>query len=218
MSMIRRWGFTEIFAHWLLIIGVLINIVTGLPLFDQSLFGFLTPLWQQLYIPYNLTLHIFAAFLLVAAAVIHVASKAVTRKPTEAMLTNKDLSDLGAIMKHWFNSSSKYPELGFHHPGEKAVFWLAAVLGLLMTGASGFIMWLQPSVWLNLAVLIHDLGFVLMTALIAGHFIFALSHTQVLTAMLATGKVPVSWAEQWHPLWARKKIAELKTGPAAAGD
>ena len=208
--MIRRWGAIDRLTHWLLMIGVTIEIVSGLPLFSANWFGFLVFLWHNRLLGYPL--HIFAAVALMGAVGIHIGYRLIKRERSEMWLTQKDLKDLTIIGKHWFGITKEYPELGFHHPGEKFVYWFAAVLGLLSSGLSGLLMWLGPASGLfSLALLVHDMGFVLMTALIAGHFLFSITpgNADVLRAMLVTGNCRLSWAQKHHPLWARKTTQEV---------
>jgi len=239
VSFIRRWSVVDRLTHWLLLIGVTIEILSGLPLFSNTYFGFLLPLWTSSVVAYPL--HIIAAFALVGAVAIHLVYRLI-RRHSQMWMNAKDWNDLGAIAKHWVGLSKDYPELGFHHPGEKLIYWFGAVLGLLATGASGLILWLQPTTvggtalggsallagqgqFFTLALLLHNLGFTLMTALVAGHFIFSITpgNFATLKAMLATGTVPAGWAQEHHTEWAVRVSgpAVLATTPApnaAAGE
>lgn len=222
MAMIQKWGAVDRLTHWLLIIGITTAIVTGLPLFDVATFGFLLPLWQ-IRLPFNLTVNLVAAILIMAAALIHVTYRAASRRSTEIMFGSNDFKDFSTITKHWFGLTKDYPRLGFHHPGQKAVYWLAPVLGIIVGGASGLILWFPEiaETWFTAAILLHDIAFVLIVVLIAGHFVLAVTPTNwpVLKAMLVTGKVPVSWAKRHHPGWTEKAAPSsvaLKAPPVKA--
>ena len=225
--MIQKWGAVDRLSHWLLTIGVTITIITGLPLFAPSVFGFLLPL-RGVIVPLgflDLTIHFVAALLIMIAALIHVLYRLASRKSTGVWFGWKDLREFGTIAKHWFGATKDYPRLGYHHPGQKAVYWLAAIIGLVLTGVSGLILKFPGVIlaesWTTTALLIHDVGFVLMTIIIVGHFILSITRRNwpVLKAMMVSGKVPASWAKRHHPVWAEEaaqgtltsKVAPTKT-------
>jgi cytochrome b subunit of formate dehydrogenase len=202
--MLEKWGMVDRITHVFLVVGVTFNILTGLPLFDKEIFGFLLPLWQFELL--GVRLHILAAALLVGALLIHASYRLLVWKASEIWLTMSDIKDFMLITKHWFGLSKEYPRLGCHHPGQKMVYWGAAVLGLLSVGASGILLGRDTSPLSTAALLVHDLAFILMTAIVAGHFVLAITPTNwpVLRAMFTNGMVPTAWAEHHHPLWARK--------------
>ena len=212
MQMIEKWSTVERVNHWLLLIGITTAIITGLPLYDVAAFGFLSAL-RQLRLPFGITIHLIGATLILVAAIIHVVYRATTRRPTEIMFGLKDIKDLTTIGLHWFGLSKEYPKLGLHHPGQKMIYWGAAVAGVALAGASGFLLWVPevaPSLH-TFAILAHDVAFVLILTLIAGHFILAITHPPCLTAMLVNGKMPVSFMQHHHPEWAERKGLLEKT-------
>jgi cytochrome b subunit of formate dehydrogenase len=218
MAMIQKWGAVNRLSHWLLTIGVTISIITGLPLFAPSIFGFLAPLrGVVLSLGFlDLTIHFVAALFIMVAALIHVLYRLVSSKSTSAWFGWKDLREFGTIAKHWFGATKDYPRLGYHHPGQKAVYWLAAIIGLILTGVSGLIL-MFPGViiaesWTTATILVHDLGFVLMSVIITGHFILAVTRRNwpVLKAMMVSGKVPISWANRSYKDQDRSRSKNLE--------
>jgi formate dehydrogenase subunit gamma len=223
MTMIQKWGAVNRLSHWLLTIGVTVTIITGLPLFAPSIFGFLAPL-RQVVLPLgflDLTIHFVAALLIMVAALIHVLHRLVSSKSTSVWFGWKDLREFGTIAKHWFGATKNYPRLGYHHPGQKAVYWLAAIIGIILTGVSGLILKfpgvIMAESWTTVALLIHDVGFVLMSVIIVGHFILSVSRRNwpVLKAMMISGKVSVSWAKKHHPVWAEEATQGRLTSKVA---
>jgi len=200
---VQRWSLLDRVAHWLLMVSVVILILTGLPLFHPEWFGFLGRLFTG---TGRALLHRVSAVLLAAAATTHLCYR--TRNPkTEVVITAKDIKDMVAITLHWFGLRKEYPEIGFHHPGEKFVYWGAAVFGTLASGVSGLLLWFPEilrgsHMW---ASLIHDIGFGVILILVAGHFMLAINHANwpVLRAMLFTGRVTRTWARHHHPAWVR---------------
>lgn len=214
MDTITRWGVLDRINHWLVFLGVVLAIATGLPIFAPSVFGFLNPLLgSRTGLNALVGPHLGGAFLLIAAAALHIIHAATKRK-TSMIPTRKDIDDLMAISKHWFNSAKQYPQLGFHHPGEMAIYWGAAVLGIVLLGSSGLVLWFPDSfVGLQtLALIIHDVGFALVTVLIIGHFLLAVAprNWPLLKAMFLTGSVPIAWAEKHHPQWVKEALITVK--------
>jgi cytochrome b subunit of formate dehydrogenase len=202
---IKRWGVVDRVTHWLLFAGVLLAVITGLPLFSPEIFGFANQLLPSRAVTNSITgPHLGGAILLIAAALLHFAH-ALVKKRTAILPTRRDFSDFIAIIRHWFDASKEYPPLGFHHPGEKTVYWGGAVIGLALLGTSGIMLWLTdmcPSCQ-TLALVLHDIGFGMTSVLVLGHFLLGLTRRNwpVLRAMFITGVVPISWIKPRHSLW-----------------
>lgn len=202
---IERWGVVDRVNHWLLLVGVLLGVITGLPLYIPEIFGFINRLLPPIALVNSTTgPHLGGAVLLIAAAILHSVHAGVNRQ-TSMLPTKKDVSDFVAIAKHWFNPSKKYPLLGFHHPGEKAVYWGGAVMGLTLLGISGMVLWFSDTfpAYQTAALVLHDLGFGMVSVLVLGHFLLGMTRKNwpSLKAVFTTGTVPLSWAKLRHPLW-----------------
>lgn len=198
---VLRWSIVDRVTHWMLISGFLIALVTSLPLFDVSIFGALGGVMPNYWAR---NLHLAAGFLLTGAAILHVGYRIVARKATGIFPTGRDISNLKRMASNWLGRTREYPKLGFHHPSEKIVYWGAAVLGLLLMGVSGFVLWLdalfstQYNLW---AIAIKDVAFLIMGMILIGHVAFALQNMPTIKAMCYHGKVSVDWATSHHPLW-----------------
>ncbi len=205
LETIERWGVVDRINHWLLFAGVLLGVITGLPLFFPEIFGFVNRLLPPIAVINSTTgPHLGGAVLLIAAATLHSVHGLVKRR-TAVFPNRKDVTDFMAITRHWFDPSKKYPLLGFHHPGEKAVYWGGAVFGLLLLGMSGMVLWFTnvfPGYQTG-ALIVHDLGFGIVSVLVLGHFLQGITRKNwpSLKAMFITGTVPLSWAKPRHPLW-----------------
>ncbi|NIN51902.1 MAG: hypothetical protein GTN80_06260 [Nitrososphaeria archaeon] len=208
---IERWKIADRVAHALLMLGVLLAILTGLILFDSDLFQFLGLLFVG---STRSLIHRVAAIILGASAIIHLSSRALNRK-TEVLPTRKDIRDFFTIGLHWFGLTKEYPEIGFHHPGEKFLYWGAAFTGLLLTGISGILLWfptIAPDLY-GLALCVHDIGFGVICIAIAGHLMLSINpmNRPVLKAMFTNGLVSKTWAAKHHPAW-WKELSHQKTG------
>lgn len=203
---VERWGAIDRMTHLLLMSGVLLATVTGVALFDNEAFQFLNVALGEM----RGLLHRVAVVFIGAAIVIHLSSRALNRETT-VRPTLKDVKDLITIGLHWFGVKKDYPEIGFHHPGEKLVYWGASFTGLILSGASGILL-LFPEIAPDLyfqALLAHDVAFVMILIIISGHFMMSVNpaHWPVLKAMFINGKVSKDWAVRHHPGWAREFTA-----------
>jgi formate dehydrogenase gamma subunit len=202
---IQRWGIVDRVNHWLLFAGVLLALFTGFPLYFPEIFGFMNQLMPPVDVTNSITgPHLGGAVLLIAAAMLHFVHALVKRR-TAMLPTRKDMTDFIAIARHWFDDSKEYPSLGFHHPGEKAVYWGGAVVGLTLLGVSGMMLWFSDEfpTYQTLALILHDLGFGMTSVLVLGHFLLGMTRRNwpVLRAMFTTGAVPISWVKPRHSSW-----------------
>lgn len=92
---------------------------------------------------------------------------------------------------------------GFFNAGEKILFWLVVVFGFTLTG-SGFLLLFQNLLpgreAMQLALLVHAIAAVGLTALVLGHIYMAVSVKGTLPA-ITRGEVDEHWARHHHELW-----------------
>jgi formate dehydrogenase subunit gamma len=213
LSEVLRWRRNDRVSHLLLVTGVVLATVTGLPLFDNGLFwplgyafdfGLPASFMGLLGVTLRGLLHRVGAIIIVGAILIHLWSRR-GRWKTEVLMNKEDVKALLTLAKYNLRLTRDYPSIGFHHPGEKAVYLLAGVVGISGLSVSGLILWfpsLAPG-YQSAALLVHDLAFATVAVIIAGHFLLALNpaNRAVLKAMFGDGKVPLDWARGHHPGW-----------------
>jgi formate dehydrogenase subunit gamma len=101
----------------------------------------------------------------------------------------------------------KVPETGKYNPGQKLFFLTVVAYGALM-GATGLIMWIQPSLlsmellrWMYPA---HALGFVVLFAFFFVHlYLGTIGNPGTLSAMI-NGTCTKAWARKQHPGWLKE--------------
>ena len=200
---IKRWSRLARITHWLLLIGVSIGFVTGLPVLDGELFGFL----------YNLmggevvreALHYYATIILLAPAIPLIVARAVQARGEEWWWPSwGEIRDAFTVMGRWLGLTKKYPVIGFHHPIEK-LFLLSVHFGVLLLGVSGILMVfnLLGVQYKAALLLIHDIGFIMTSVPLAAHFMLAINpvNWETLRAILTDGMVSERWARRHHPGW-----------------
>jgi len=195
----RLWRFNALrrVTHWVMAISMLVLGITGLVIFagrylllpwlGKESFGALAALTQQIH---ELSGPLFAAALL-TFFVLFVARNL----PTAVDL--KWLLRLGGLV------GGEHPPAGFFNAGEKILFWMVVLLGMLLS-ASGlallFAHLVQDRALLQLLVIVHGISALLLIATVSGHIYMALAVRGTLRAM-RDGYVDANWARSHHPLW-----------------
>jgi formate dehydrogenase subunit gamma len=102
------------------------------------------------------------------------------------------------------------------NPGQKlnAVFVGGAVVVLLGTGIVMRWFGLFPVDWRTGATFVHQVLAWVVTGVIVGHVVMAVTHPVALRSMLL-GRVPISWARRHAPAWLAEEQAG--SGPATTG-
>ena len=202
---IERWDKADRIAHLALVVSFIIGFITGLPVYDSELFGWLLPLTINTEI--RAFLHHWVLIPLLAIAMVIPLVKFIKRGKTEILLTKKDIKDLITLIKRSIGLKVPEPELGFHHPGEKIVFF-AAMISVLTFSITGIIMLFNIGgqtlfLWANI---FHSLAAALMLIIITGHFLMAISPSNwsVLKAMFLDGRVSEEWAKKHSKGWLKE--------------
>ncbi len=105
----------------------------------------------------------------------------------------------------FFGGHKPYPPQGKFNGGEK-INSMITILGMICIAASGFIIWLAPSLpmWLvQWAYPIHSGCALLLTALLIAHFYLGVLHpdsNQALSGMF-NGRIPRRFAYEHYQLW-----------------
>ena len=205
---VTRWAKLDRITHVLVLSGVVLGIVSGLPVYRNTLpiFDGISFAWMT-----NLLLgegmrrilHRYIVTILVGLAVVLLGLDfSLRNKRTHIPLTLRDIKDFVAYYRNLFFHAPE-PKLGFHIPGEKFFFWVAVVC-LSLLGYTGLLMWTRTG-WLPYDVmsLLHEAGFLLLSFFVLVHFsltILLRKEWPVLKAMFTYGRVERRWSEEHHPL------------------
>ena len=104
---------------------------------------------------------------------------------------------------------------GKFNAGQKILFWLVVVLGLVL-GLSGILMALDPPQvrgYLTLSYLLHNLAAMLLLPLVIGHvYLGSICNPGTLRAIFE-GRVTRAWARKHHPNWL-DELEGRDAGPA----
>ena len=99
--------------------------------------------------------------------------------------------------------SKKHLEVGFFNAGEKILFWLTMVLGIILS-ASGLLLlfpyYEQTIDRTQLALLIHAIAALILIALAFGHVWMVITVEGTMDAM-KDGNVDENWAKSHHSRW-----------------
>jgi formate dehydrogenase subunit gamma len=126
----------------------------------------------------------------------------------------------GRAMRHYVrNEDDKVPPAGRFNFGQKQLFWLMVVAGIVLL-LSGVVMWLVAAVpgellaVRSIATLVHAIA---ALATIAGFIIHLYMGLAVVPGGLhavVRGDVSEEWARHHHPLW----FSQVRTGVAERAD
>lgn len=210
---VTRWAKLDRITHVLVLFGVVLGVVSGLPVYRNTLpiFGDISFAWMT-----NLLLgegmrrmlHRYIVTFLVGLAVVLLGLDfSLRNKRTHIPLTLRDIKDFVAYYRNLFFHAPE-PKLGFHIPGEKIFFWVAVVC-LPLLGSTGLLMWTRTG-WLPYDVLslLHEAAFLLLSFFVVVHFsltILLRKEWPVLKAMFTNGRVERRWVEEHHPLTFREE-------------
>jgi formate dehydrogenase subunit gamma len=119
--------------------------------------------------------------------------------------------------------SKKHLEVGFFNAGEKMLFWLTIVLGIILS-VSGLLLlfpyYEQTIDRTQLALLIHAIAALILIALAFGHIWMVITVEGTVDAM-KDGNVDENWAKSHHSRWYKEashsKISNSETPDLKAG-
>lgn len=214
---LKRWSILDRITHLLILLGVLIGTVSGLSQLQLDIFGYNLGdsfHWITDYIGGEANrrlIHRYVVTILIGVAiVIHTLSFGLRSKKSTILFTLKDLKDLVSYYKFRFLKTPE-PKLGFHMPGEKLLYWVAAV-SLPILGATGIMMWVNYlPIEYEILRLLHRIFFIILTVFVIIHFVLNIilpDQWPALKSMFFTGKVPGEWVRKHHPkTFEEEKIA-----------
>jgi len=108
----------------------------------------------------------------------------------------------------YFSRKASVPPQDRLNAGQKLLYLTVLVLGAAIA-VTGFIIWLRPAAadmrkLILLSHLVHNIGFVLMVAIIPLHIYLATLANPGTFRIMVYGTVPVEWAKKRHAKWVQK--------------
>ena len=100
------------------------------------------------------------------------------------------------------------PEVGKYNGGQK-LFFFAAALGALGLLLSGIVLWFPlefPRILRELAILIHDVAFILFVVAVVFHIYLGTAAEPGTFHSMIRGTVSKPWARLHHPRWYREVL------------
>src|SRR4051794_17887904 len=195
---VPRFDRTERWLHWVNATLLLILVATGSVMYVD----FLTAIVGRRILVETIHLYAGLALPFPFLAVVIVRWGRVFRRDARRLgrFTPHDQAWLRAGKRRQTDDSIR---LGKFNPGQKlnAILVAGALPVMLATGS--LMKWHDPfsDSWRTGATFVHDLGYVGLTLLIAGHIHFARKDPQPMLAMRRGWPVPLAWAREHHPRW-----------------
>lgn len=195
---IRRFTLKERMIHWVVGIGFVYLMLTGLALFTPHLY------WLAYVLGGGTTIakwHPIVGVLFLAAL-----AWMFRMWRRDMKFDAQDREWLKNVGKYIRNQDEGLPEVGRFNPGQKQLFWLQAVSGVLLL-LSGIPLWFPHSFpqWLRLvSILVHEVS---ALAAIGGFIVHIYMGTAVVSgsfSAMINGTVSRAWARAHHPRWYRQ--------------
>jgi formate dehydrogenase subunit gamma len=202
-SELLRHRYSSRLIHWAVAVAFLLCLLTGLPIWTP-IFGWMAPLVGGLYVCRWLHPWAGGAFGLASLAMF-------LRWVKEMRLEPHDRGWLGPKMIEYLKfHGGEDPEVGKYNGGQKLFFFAEALaaLGLL---ASGFVLWFPREFTAQvreIALVLHDLTFVLATIGIVAHVYLGTAAEPGTFRAMVVGTVTKDWAKLHHPRWYREVTGE----------
>lgn len=200
-DMVRRFDNFQIISHWFLASVFIFLGLTGLillfgrtaliPLIGQETFALLASLSKQG--------HDLVGLLFLASILLMLIA-----------LIKRNLYEKGDL--EWLSTAGgvlgkNHPSIGFFNLGEKCLFWLVILLGLLIS-ASGMVLLFpnfeQGRIIMELSQIIHASASLSLIAVSFGHMYLALIGVEGALQGMKNGYVDINWARAHHDRWAQE--------------
>ena len=197
MSDIRldRFTVTERVVHWLVAFSFLYAALTGLAFWSPRLY------WLAVVFGGGGTVrawHPWGGLLFVAFFAVMFRN---WRK--QMRLDGDDRRWLRLAHRYAAHDFAALPEAGRFNAGQKSLFWIQAVFGILLV-SSGLVLWwpaLMPRVLREVAVLIHPASAVVSIGGLIVHIYMGTAAVPESLRGMTQGWVTPGWAASHHPKW-----------------
>jgi formate dehydrogenase subunit gamma len=195
---ITRFNVTERLVHWAVALSFLYATLTGLSLWSPRLY------WLAAVFGGGVTVrawHPWAGVLFVA-----IFAKMFIAWRRKMRLDRDDRRWLRLAHRYAAHDYAALPEAGRFNGGQKSLFWLQALNGVLLL-LSGIVLWWPESMSRLLreaAVLIHPIAGILAIAGLIVHIYMGTAATPGSFRAMTQGWVKPGWAASHHPKWYRE--------------
>jgi len=128
----------------------------------------------------------------------------------EMVLEPDERGWMGRKMLEYMRYETDDSNVGKFNGGQKMFFW-AVTLAAVGLATSGLVMWFPPTfpvILRKIAILLHDVTFVLLTVSIVFHVYLGTAAEPGTFASMTRGTVTKAWARLHHPRWLREVTGE----------
>jgi formate dehydrogenase subunit gamma len=205
-SEIIRHRLSARIIHWSVGVTFFLSLVTGLPVWTP-VFGWMAHLVGGLSV-----CRIIHPWFGIAFAVSSLAMA--VQWWDQMQMTKEERGWVGPKLLEYLRDAANHDRIGKYNGGQKVYFYTSklSALGLLV---SGVVLWFPLSfpLWLReIAVLLHDVTFILFAVSLVFHvYLAAVAEPGTLNAM-TRGTVSKAWARIHHPKWYREIMGLEKPG------
>lgn len=195
---IQRFTLAERVIHWVVAIGFLYLMLTGLALFTPHLF------WLSYVLGGPTTIRLWHPILGVLYALVLLRMYIMWQR--DMKFDAEDKAWLKNVGKYVRNEEEGLPEAGRFNAGQKQLFWLQVIAGAVLL-LSGIPLWFPESfaaVIRQISILLHEVAGL---AVIGGIIIHIYMGTAVVRGSIhamVNGTVTRAWAKAHHPRWYRE--------------
>lgn len=193
--------------HWSVAITFFVCLFTGLPIWTP-VFGWMAALFGGLGV--CRWLHAWTGIVFMFAVAVMFFSWL-----AEMIMTPEEKSWIGPKLFEYMRYQSDDSDVGKYNGGQKIFFYTSALaaVGLLV---SGIVMWFPlsfPQIIREVAILLHDVTFVLFAVSIVFHIYLATAAEPGTFGSMTRGTVTRAWARLHHPRWYRDVTGEEARRP-----
>jgi formate dehydrogenase subunit gamma len=207
-SQIVRHRLLSRLIHWSVALAFALALITGMPIWTP-VFGWMAPLVGGLYVCRWLHPWAGLAFFVASGVMFLHWLGEMMLEPGERDWFGPKLIQ---YMKHETTDDS---EIGKYNGGQK-LFFFAVSLGALGLLLSGLVMWFPlsvPPLLSALAILLHDVTFILFAVAIVFHIYLGTAAEPGTFRSMVRGTVTKPWARLHHPRWYREITGDERRHP-----
>ncbi|HEX5856027.1 MAG TPA: formate dehydrogenase subunit gamma [Thermoanaerobaculia bacterium] len=188
--------------HWSVALTFFVSLFTGLPIWTP-IFGWMATLFGGLSV--CRWLHAWAGLAFTVASLVmffHWVG--------EMVMTADEKSWIGPKLFEYLRYQGDESQVGKYNGGQK-IFFYSAGLGALGLLVSGVVLWFPlrfPQLVRELAILLHDVTFILFVVSIVFHIYLATAAEPGTFGAMTRGTVTRAWAKLHHARWYREVTGE----------